>query len=197
MTRFFPHSHLEGAKADAFGLGGAEMGVNWRRGATRVAVAVVSVGFAPTGPAEAAPPQIRAVVYNDAGSAAEVVSRAEREVTRTFSEIGVETIRLDVDQFTREIPTDPAARQPEQESSKRSSTDHGHYLREGNPGWKAKFYTNGTSFYDAHYHGSRTHLALDKDTPRLAASRPPAAWWRDQKSAGSAIDTSGKPPDWR
>ena len=71
---------------------------------------VVSLGFGPTGPAEAAPLQIRAVLYNDAGSPPEVVSRAERVVTRTFSEMGVETVWLDVDQFTRETPTEPVAR---------------------------------------------------------------------------------------
>ena len=61
------------------------MGINWRIGATRVAVAVVSLGFGPTGPAEAAPLQIRAVLYNDADSPPEVVSRAEQVVTRTFA----------------------------------------------------------------------------------------------------------------
>src|SRR5689334_21406331 len=86
------------------------MGINWRVGAARVAVAVVSVGFAPTEPAEAAPLQIRAVLYNEAGSPPEVVSRAERVVARTFSEIGVETVWLDVNEFAREMPTEPGAR---------------------------------------------------------------------------------------
>jgi len=85
------------------------MGINWRIGATGLAVAV-SLGFGPIGHAEAEVPKIRAVLYNDAGSAPEVVSRAERVVTRTFSEIGVETVWLDIDEFTRETPTEPAAR---------------------------------------------------------------------------------------
>ena len=60
------------------------MGINWRIGATRVAVAVVSLGFGPTGPAEAAPLQIRAVLYNDADSPPEVgiARRAGRDPHR-------------------------------------------------------------------------------------------------------------------
>jgi len=51
--------------------------------------------------------------------------------------------------------------------------------------------------YMAYYHGARTHLSLEKDSPtprRIQASRK-GAWWRSRKSVGCTIGTSDAPRD--
>lgn len=51
--------------------------------------------------------------------------------------------------------------------------------------------------YMSYYHGARTHLSLEKDSPTPDAfrRRRKGAWWRSRKSVGCTIGTSAAPPD--
>jgi hypothetical protein len=54
------------------------------------------------------------------------------------------------------------------------------------------------TLYRSYYEQSRTHLALNKDTPiprEIAVPNVTAASWRSRRSAGCIIGTNGRRPD--
>ena len=54
---------------------------------------------------------MRVVVYDYTGTAPDTLKQAQEVVSRIFREIDVDATWLDITEFTREMPTEPAARQ--------------------------------------------------------------------------------------
>ena len=86
------------------------MAINRRTMAVGALIASVWGGVERSAEAQNQRLPMRVVVYDYTDSEPAILQQAQRAVTRIFGEIDVDVTWLDVAQFTREMPADPAER---------------------------------------------------------------------------------------